>query len=131
MINPTIIFVTALLIEVITLFGRFIIKISSKEVLIKIMKFLNIKIVINPHHGIIGLLIAIVSFFYDCPVLFNLGLGLFISDIFHHFIVLWAIVGNPEFHVVYKNLKYFKKEQKADDKKIKRAIRHLIYSVEK
>jgi len=34
-----------------------------------------------------------------------MGLSLFLSDVIHHFLVLWPIVGDPEFHLVYPNRK--------------------------
>jgi len=35
--------------------------------------------------------------------LFNLGLGIVLSDLVHHFIVLNILVGESEFHLIYKN----------------------------
>ena len=31
-----------------------------------------------------------------------LGIGLFLSDIVHHFLVLWPITGSPNFDLMYK-----------------------------
>ena len=91
------------------------------------MKNLNLKFLIHFHHGIIGLIVVVISTFYNFPLLFNIGLSLVISDAIHHLIVLWIILGNPEFHIIYKNVKYYKKESKSEDKKIKKFIRHLIH----
>ncbi|MCA9066202.1 MAG: hypothetical protein KDA96_24210 [Planctomycetaceae bacterium] len=30
-----------------------------------------------------------------------IGLGLFFSDLIHHFVVLWIVVGNPQFDLFY------------------------------
>jgi hypothetical protein len=30
-----------------------------------------------------------------------IGLGLFFSDLIHHFLVLWPLEGDPQFHLVY------------------------------
>lgn len=30
-----------------------------------------------------------------------IGLGLFFSDMIHHFLVLWPIVGSPQFDLTY------------------------------
>lgn len=30
-----------------------------------------------------------------------IGLGLFFSDLIHHFLVLWPVVGSPQFDVFY------------------------------
>jgi hypothetical protein len=33
--------------------------------------------------------------------LLAIGIGLFISDMIHHFVVLWIITGNPQFDLLY------------------------------
>ena len=57
------------------------------------------------HHGYPGVLLLLVS-----PLIKNLfwrnlfiiaGTGLLVSDIVHHFCVLWPVVGNPEFYLRY------------------------------
>ena len=59
------------------------------------------------HHGYIGLLMLAVY-----PLTFRLsrntrswylvlGLSLFLSDLIHHFAVLWPIEGSPHFDLVY------------------------------
>lgn len=35
--------------------------------------------------------------------LLAIGVGLFISDMIHHFVVLWIITGNPQFDLLYQN----------------------------
>ena len=34
-------------------------------------------------------------------VLVIAGVGLFVSDMVHHFLVLWPLTGTPEFHIKY------------------------------
>ena len=33
--------------------------------------------------------------------LLAVGIGLFVSDMIHHFVVLWIITGNPQFDLLY------------------------------
>jgi hypothetical protein len=33
-----------------------------------------------------------------------LGIGLVVSDLAHHFVVLWPLTGDPEFHLRYADL---------------------------
>ena len=80
------------------------------------------------HHLFLGLLIAIV--FYANPLLFNLGLGISLADVVHHFVVLLFILKTPEFHIVYKNVKAYKTEGIKDSKKIKRFLKHIVHEVE-
>jgi len=109
---------------------RFVFKVSSKEVYIKIMRKFKIKRFYHFHHLFLGIIIALVFYFYEHETLFNIGLGVISSDLLHHFIVLWLIMGNPEFHVVYKDIGIFKKEERVEQKRIKRVVNHLIKEVE-
>ena len=61
------------------------------------------------HHGYLGILLAAVSYLrcrdrssvhlWMLPV----GLALILSDLIHHFIVLYATTGDPQFDLVYPN----------------------------
>lgn len=59
------------------------------------------------HHSYIGALMMVVAgiCWNKNPRLFSwclaIGLGLFFSDLIHHFLVLWPIVGSPQFDLVY------------------------------
>ena len=59
------------------------------------------------HHGYIGLLAvgAAVAVLRRFPAatrwLLVIGLALVVSDLVHHFLVLWPIVGSPQFDLVY------------------------------
>ena len=127
MIDLKIILLSAVLIEAITIFGRFLFKISSKEIYIKLIKKFNLKFFIHFHHSFFGLILSVVSYYFGWAFLFNFGIAMVLSDLFHHAIILWHIIGDPEFHVIYKNPKHFKKEQKIEDKKIKRFFKHLVH----
>ena len=61
------------------------------------------------HHGYIGLVCSIIALVmlrsnrsFAQRVLI-IGLSLLLSDLIHHFIVLWLTVGNPEFYLLYPN----------------------------
>ncbi len=58
------------------------------------------------HHGYWGVLLLIVAAFVrKRPALRNaflvIGASLFLSDMIHHFLVLWPVTGSPEFHLRY------------------------------
>ncbi|HRR31496.1 MAG TPA: hypothetical protein P5557_09345 [Candidatus Sumerlaeia bacterium] len=57
------------------------------------------------HHGYIGLMLLAASPFLRNSRWFNFllifGIGLFLSDIIHHFGVLWFFTGSPEFCLKY------------------------------
>lgn len=127
MINLIFILVSAILIELLTIFGRFFFKLNSKDTYIRIIKKYNIKFMIHIHHLFIGLIIFVFSYYFKSSIFLNLGLGIALSDIIHHFLVLWPITGNPEFHIVYKNPKHFKDEQKLENKKIKKFLSYIIH----
>ncbi|MAE49638.1 hypothetical protein CMI48_02305 [Candidatus Pacearchaeota archaeon] len=127
MINLSTILIIAFFIEAITIFGRFFFKLSSKRIYIKLIKRFEFKFFIHFHHLFFGLILSLVSFHYGFVFLFNLGFAMVLSDLVHHFVVLWIIIGNPEFHLIYKNPKHFQEEQKLEDRKIKKFIKHMVY----
>lgn len=62
---------------------------------------------IRIHHGYIGLVMLLAGLWF-CEkrpklgrVLFIAGVALFLSDMIHHFLVLWPITGSPQFDLVY------------------------------
>ncbi|OGJ20253.1 hypothetical protein A3K73_08270 [Candidatus Pacearchaeota archaeon RBG_13_36_9] len=120
---------TALLIELATIFMRFVFKVSSKEIYIKIMRKFKLKRFYHFHHLFLGMIIALFFYFYRHETLFNVGLGIISSDLLHHFAVLWLIMGNPEFHIVYKNIGLFKREKLIEQKRIKSVMGHLIKEI--
>jgi hypothetical protein len=62
---------------------------------------------IRIHHGYVGLLVVVVAaaMLSRRPLLGRwllvVGCALVASDLVHHFLVLWPIVGDPEFYLVY------------------------------
>jgi hypothetical protein len=57
------------------------------------------------HHSYMGVLVVIVAFFIVSRPwrrwLFVLGLALILSDLAHHFLILWPLTGSPEFDLRY------------------------------
>jgi hypothetical protein len=56
------------------------------------------------HHGYIGvvlLLLALPASGWLRNLLVIIGIGLVLSDLAHHFLVLWPITGSPEFDIRY------------------------------
>jgi hypothetical protein len=57
------------------------------------------------HHGYIGVAVAIAAAFVRKVAIRNLllivAIGLILSDLFHHFLVLWPLTGSPQFDLVY------------------------------
>ena len=57
------------------------------------------------HHGYVGAVIIVGSLLIRPGWLRNAlliaGVGLFLSDLLHHFAVLWPLTGSPEFYVRY------------------------------
>jgi len=57
------------------------------------------------HHGYIGLVMLLPVFAIPAGGIRNaliiVGTGLFVSDMVHHFLVLWPITGSPGFDIRY------------------------------
>jgi len=57
------------------------------------------------HHGYIGVAVAVAAIFVRRVAIRNLllivAIGLVLSDLFHHFLVLWPLTGSPQFDLVY------------------------------
>ena len=61
---------------------------------------------IRIHHGYVGALMVLIALFTTLPpayrnALLIIGGGMFLSDMIHHFLVLWPITGSPHFDLVY------------------------------
>jgi len=62
---------------------------------------------VRVHHGYIGLLMLLLGLgmFEFRPkfsrILFIVGVALFLSDMIHHFLILWPITGNHYFDLFY------------------------------
>ena len=129
MINLKLIILIALMFEIITITFRFGLKISSKKIYVKLMNKYHIKKFIHIHHLFLGILIMSIFIIYPNNHLMNLGIGIALSDVIHHFLVLFIILRNPEFHIIYKNIKEYKKEEENEKKQIKKFYNHLIKEI--
>mgnify|MGYP001605980293 CR=1 FL=1 len=84
-----IIFLTILL-EIITSLGRIFFG-SMKE------KYNKAKYKIRIHHGYIGLIFILIYFLNSENLFLILGISLFLSDFFHHFLILPLWIKRTEF----------------------------------
>lgn len=123
--NWTFIILLAISLELLTVFVRFKFKIKTKDVLIKIMKHFDLKKIVHFHHGFVGIIIFVIAYFYGLFFWADIGFGILISDAIHHFLVLWPIMGSPEFHVLYRNIGEMQKEEKLEKKKIGKVIKEI------
>ena len=93
----------AFVIEIITLFLRFGLGMQATRDTTMIAKFtFGIRI----HHGYIGVILLLIAWLWasspSCQnFMFILGGALLISDLVHHFFVLYPITGSSEFDLVY------------------------------
>ena len=58
------------------------------------------------HHGYIGVLILVLAGVFRefrgfRNIMLLIGSAMILSDIFHHFVILWPITGSPHFDVYY------------------------------
>ncbi len=90
-------------IELVTIFLRFGLGLKAAQVTAWLARFtFGLRI----HHAYIGALVLVASVFAGArPSLMNallmLGASLVLSDLVHHFLILWPITGSPEFHLTY------------------------------
>lgn len=93
-------------IELVTCFFRFGMNLRSTHDTAWIARFtFGIRI----HHGYIGVLMVVIALMLAHGVVrtwfVRIGAALVLSDLIHHFLVLWPIVGSPEFDLVYPERK--------------------------
>ncbi|HNW35602.1 MAG TPA: hypothetical protein PKM25_11760 [Candidatus Ozemobacteraceae bacterium] len=97
------IFALAALIEAVTAFFRFGLGMqAARDTASSISRFtFGMRI----HHGMIGLVLLLCAAFLTDTAwkrrLAILGSALAFSDAVHHFVVLWAVTGSPEFDLFY------------------------------
>jgi hypothetical protein len=57
------------------------------------------------HHGYMGLALLPFSLLFQNPgvrkLVVIIAIGLVLSDLFHHFLVLWPLTGSPQFDLFY------------------------------
>lgn len=92
----------AVVIEAITILLRFGGKVSSQRLIKKVIKRFHLRFLPHIHHGMIGITLAVLGEIFGRGMLVNVGLGLLISDIIHHMVILWLLTGSPEFRLLYR-----------------------------
>jgi hypothetical protein len=90
MIDIKIILVSVIIIEMITLIGRFVFKIKVKNIYKK-----RLKKIPRIHHFFTGLIIFIIGYYYKNVFFTSFGLGVSLSDIIHH-CILKIVTGSFE-----------------------------------
>ncbi len=97
----------AILIEALTVVLRFGFSLESTKDTAVIGNFtLGLRV----HHGYIGLFLILLGWCFPLGLrnaLWIVGIGLLVSDLMHHFIVLWYFTGSPQFDIVYPNHPYW------------------------
>lgn len=94
-----------LLFECLTIALRFGLQLESTRDTASTIGWLTFGIRI--HHGYCGLLLVLVAWGIsrEAPRLsrwgYVLGWALFLSDMIHHFLVLWPLTGSPQFDLFY------------------------------
>ena len=66
------------------------------------------------HHGYIGLFLVPLAWCFPRGIrhaLWMIGIGLIVSDLMHHFLVLWPITGEPQFDFIYPDHPFWRKDQ--------------------
>lgn len=90
------------LIEAVTCWCRFGLDLQSTRDTAWLARFtLGLRV----HHGYVGAAMMLVCPLIPAGPIYTLmlagGAAMVISDLIHHYCVLWPITGRPEFHVVY------------------------------
>ena len=100
----------ALIIEAFTLALRFGLSLeSTRDTAMVGSMTLGLRI----HHGYIGAFLLLLGLPFPRGMrhaLWIIGIGLIVSDLAHHFLVLWPITGSPQFDLVYPDHPYWKRE---------------------
>lgn len=91
-------------IEFVCLFLRFGYDLSSTTATASTIGVLTMGLRI--HHGYVGAVMIVLTWLVRWPRqvtqwLQIVGLALFVSDMLHHFCVLWPLTGSPQFDLVY------------------------------
>ena len=102
-INLIIILITAIIAEIITLTARYYLKLKAKKIIKKGAKSFGFRRMLHMHHLFIGIIIALVSYAFGNSLFFNIGLGISLSDLIHHFLILELVEDDNEFNIMENN----------------------------
>ncbi|MBI1832228.1 MAG: hypothetical protein HYR84_12355 [Planctomycetes bacterium] len=91
----------AIIIEAVTIAFRFGLNLQSTRDTAALGAFtLGLRV----HHGYIGVFLVPLAWCFPTGLrhlLWIIAIGLIVSDLAHHFLVLWPITGSPQFDFVY------------------------------
>lgn len=93
--------ILAILLEAITIAGRYGFGLQTTRETAFIATF---TFGLRVHHGYIGLFLLVLGWCFPRGIkhlLWIVAFGLILSDLAHHFLVLWPIEGSPQFDLVY------------------------------
>lgn len=101
------VFLLTALIEGVTCLFRFGMKLESTRDTASWVAPLTLGLRI--HHGYVGLLLCLTALFLARESMTRrmalfVGLPLLLSDLIHHFVVLWLVTGDPQFDLWYPPL---------------------------
>ncbi len=100
--------IAAVVIEAVTIAMRFGLRLESTRDTSSSIGMLTLGL--RVHHGYIGLLLLPLGWCFPLGIrhaLWIIGVGLIVSDLMHHFLVLWPITGSPQFDFVYPTHPYW------------------------
>ena len=95
----------AVVIEAVTVVLRFVFRLEASRDTASTVGRLSGRA--RMHHGYFGLLAILIAatVLRRRPLpgrwLLMVGIALVLSDLVHHFLILWPIVGSPQFHFLY------------------------------
>jgi hypothetical protein len=97
------ILVVTLVVEAFTLLLRFGLQVRSSTHTRAVARFTRGHRI---HHSYVGVAVLLCSLLFDAGTLpralcVMVGAGVALSDLVHHFLVLWPATGDPEFHLRY------------------------------
>lgn len=100
--------IAAVAIEAITIALRFGLRLESTRDTAASIGMLTLGL--RVHHGYIGVLLLPLGWCFPLGIrhaLWIIAIGLIVSDLMHHFLVLWPITGSPQFDFVYPQHPYW------------------------
>ena len=104
-----VVLILAVLIEALTAALRFGLHLESTRDTANTIGTLTLGL--RVHHGYIGVFLMLLGWCFPRGIrhaVWIVGIGLIVSDLMHHFLVLWPITGSPQFDLVYPNHQYWK-----------------------
>ena len=95
-------FFWALIVEALTVFFRFGLEMQSQQ---ETAFLKQVTFGLRIHHGYIGLVLLVIAMVcqkpWMCRLMIVAGIALTVSDLVHHFLVLWPITGHHDFFLTY------------------------------